>query len=67
MRTDKVTKFVSAHHKEFTDAFLAGNCCWISWLGEPMLYDTELFALRKPQNELTQLEYYRWVKGIRVV
>jgi len=53
-------------HKEFEQLSLMHNLEWLAHVGQPMLYDNELYVVRKPHNELTPLEYYRWVKGIRV-
>lgn len=39
---------------------------WLAYLGQPMLYDGELYVVRRPYNEMTPSEYYRWIKGIRV-
>lgn len=57
----------SPYHKEFNSALLARNnsCKFLVYMGQPMLYDGELYVLREPLK--TQFEYYRWVKGIRVV
>lgn len=39
---------------------------WLAYLGQPMLYDGELYVVRRPHNEMTPTEYYRWMKGVRV-
>lgn len=38
----------------------------LAHLGQPMLYDGELYVVRKPHSEMPPFEYCRWVKGIRV-
>ena len=61
-------KLQSAHSKEFNSAFRSQTDCeWLAYLGQPMLYDGDLYVVRTEHKEMTQTEYYRWVKGIRVV
>jgi hypothetical protein len=43
------------------------QCEYLAWCGQPMLYDGDIYVVRTPHNEMTQTEYYRWVKGIRCV
>jgi hypothetical protein len=54
-------------HKEFNTTLLARDygCEILAYMGQPMLYDGELYVLREPLK--TQWEYHRWVRGIRVV
>lgn len=56
----------SAMHKEFEQLSLMHNLEWLAYLGQPMLYDGELYVVRRPHNEMTPTEYYRWMKGVRV-
>lgn len=61
----KITQ--SVMHREFMQLTLIHNKLeWLAHLGQPMLYDGDLYVVRKSHNEMTPLEYYRWVKGIRV-
>lgn len=55
-------------NKEFTEACLAKdkNCEFLAYVGQPMLYDWELYVLRREHKELDRFEYLRWVRGIRV-
>lgn len=65
----KSVKFTSAMHTEYNKAYIdhlfSGDLSWLSYIGEPMLYDGELFVLRR------QLEpgrdTYRWYIGKRMV
>ena len=53
-------------HKEFEAFTLTHKLEWLAHLGQPMLYDGELYVVRRPHNEMTPTEYYRWMKGVRV-
>lgn len=56
----------SAMHKEFEAFALTHKLEWLAHLGQPMLYDGELYVVRRPHNEMTPTEYYRWMKSVRV-
>lgn len=59
----------NAHHEEFNRHYytrINADLEWLAYLGQPMLYDGELFVVRGPQNMMTYAEYFRWVNGIRV-
>ena len=56
----------STMHKEFEQLALMHKLEWLAHLGQPMLYDDELYVVRRPHKEMTALEYDRWVRGIRV-
>lgn len=52
-------------HKEFSASIICNRHLeFLAHMGQPMLYDGDLYVLREPPK--TQLEYYRWFKGIRV-
>ena len=52
-------------HKEFSISITTNRELeFLAHMGQPMLYDGDLYVLRDPLK--THLEYYRWVKGIRV-
>lgn len=53
------TKFAMARFSQL-------ECEYLAWCGEPMLYDGDLYVVRTEHREMTQTEYYRWVKGIRL-
>lgn len=55
------------YNKEFSSAMLSRdtNCEFLAYIGCPMLYDGDLYVLRDTLK--SQTEYYRWVKGIRVI
>lgn len=54
-------------NKEFFAAKLADKDCeFLAYMGQPMLYDGDLYVLRAEHKDLTPFEYYRWVRGIRV-
>ena len=57
---------ISEMHREFEQLSLMHKLEWLAHLGQPMLYDGELYVVRRPHNEMTPSEYYRWMKGIRV-
>ena len=54
------------YHKQFIQQALQGKHEWLVQLGQPMLYDHDIYVLRKEHKELTPLEYFRWVKAVRV-
>ncbi|OQB10766.1 MAG: hypothetical protein BWY21_00063 [Parcubacteria group bacterium ADurb.Bin216] len=60
-------KTIFAFRDEFRlTASLEYKAEWLVHLGQPMLYDGELYVVRRPHNEMTPTEYYRWMKGVRV-
>lgn len=60
-RNSKVPK--SAMNPEFEKAVRGMD--WLSALGQPMLYDGELYVLRR--NLEPGFDTYRWYKGVRLV
>lgn len=55
------------YNREFASAMLSRdtNCEFLAYIGCPMLYDGDLYVLRNTLKN--QVEYYRWVRGIRAV
>ena len=41
------------------------GCDWMSYIGQPMLYDGELYVLRRKLEPGT--DTYRWYRGVRLV
>lgn len=50
-------------NKEFKKAGL-GKTEWLTWIGQPMLYDGELFVLRRQLDP--GFDTYRWYRGVRI-
>ena len=57
----------NSFNKEFSAVLLSDRSCeFLTHMGQPMLYDGDLYVLRVPHKDLTPSQYYRWVKGVRV-
>lgn len=57
----------NSFNKEFSAVLLSDRSCeFLTHMGQPMLYDGDLYVLRIPHKDLTPTQYYRWVKGVRV-
>lgn len=54
------------YNKQFLAQTLERKCEWLTYLGQPMLYDCELYVLRRDPRTMTPTQYYMWFRGIRV-